>query len=411
MGCPTVTRNSDERGMALVIALLVLLVLSLLATVLMVSVNVETKLAGHGVRETSALNVAEAGIGEAQARIADGSLIGVLAENPRHVAQIFNAPAGSVPVPGADTTGFATAQPTGSWLTYSRATQGPGVLTIEYKTNAARDSIYRYSPSTTPPVQTFSGFPIYRVTSTGTIGEDRRIIQTEVYATPVPALVQGAVMSNVPVDLGGSIMVDGHNHSSSMPTGTVNSNLNPTGTDPYHLDPATDVAGVWGTNSVTGGGNSVNQGNPPFAQNQVGPYPNPPTGFFRGPWDVFSMTQSQFFTWIGPPVATPPDPIIGPVYIDGDAAYHGGSGEGVLYVNGDLTINAGFTFRGLIYVEGDLKLNGHCWVLGAIIVKGATEVKIANGTADVYYSADMIAQAAGYAAGNFTRFSWRELPQ
>ncbi len=401
-------RPSGERGMALVIALLVLLVLSLLATMLMVSVNVETKIAGHGLRETSALNVAEAGIGEAQARIADGTLTAALAENPVKVTEIFNALPGSVPVPGVDTTGFATAQPSGAWLPYSRPTPGPGVLTIEYKTNTARDVLYRFSPSSTPPVHLGgSGWPVYRITSTGAIGADRRTIQTEIYALPVPVNVYGAVVAQVGIDLGGTIHIDGHNHSSAMPSGTEGA-----ATDPYHLDPITDVPGVVSSDVIDHHGTPDVQGSSPAeVSNWVGPYAgNPPTGFYRGPWDVFSMTQSQFFQWMGAPVASPPDPVNGLVYVDGDAAIHGSTGTGILYVSGDLTINATFTYRGLVYVKGDLKVNGTVWILGGLVVEGQTKVDLATGNAEVYYSADMISQAASQAGGNFTRLSWRELP-
>lgn len=397
----------DERGMALVIALLVLLVLSLLATVLLVSVNVENKITGHGLRETSALNVAEAGIGEAQARLADGTLTAALNEDPLKVTQIFNAPAGSVPVPGADTTGFATAQPAGAWLPYSQANRGPGVLTIEYKTNDARTAIYRYDHNQNPPVGTYvDGYPIYKITSTGTVGGDHRTVQTEIYTTPVPAEVMGAVVSNVSVKLGGNINICGLNHKATMPNNALD--------DPSYHTGDGDKYGVWGTTNVSGTGSYKVDGDPyGMAGNQVGPYidENPPTGFYLGPWNVFGMTPSQFWNWIGPPVTAPPDPPNGLVYIAGDAAYHSATGEGVLYVTGDLTINAGFTYRGLIYVEGDLNINGHAWILGGIVVKGNTELKIANGTADVYYSSEMISQAASQAAGNFTRLSWRELPQ
>jgi hypothetical protein len=88
-------------------------------------------------------------------------------------------------------------------------------------------------------------------------------------------------------------------------------------------------------------------------------------------------------------------------------AFHGVTGEGLLYVDGDLTLNAGFVYTGLIYVNGDLKLNGHAWVLGAMIVKGQTSIKV-NGTATVLYSSDAISQKLSQYSGAFTTLSWRE---
>jgi Tfp pilus assembly protein PilX len=387
----------DERGMALAIALLVLLVLSLLATVLMLSVNVETKLTSHGLRQTDALNVAEAGIGEVQGRLAAGDI--ELGGDAHAVAQIFNVAAGSVPVLGTDTTALATAQPAGAWLPYSTAARGPNVLTVEYKTDNARTAVYKYDASWNPAVQTLSGSPIYVITSTGVVGGDVRRVRAEVYATPVEANTYGAMVANVGVQLKGTIEVCGKNHSSSMPTGSTNH-------VPYETG-AGDLAGVWSTGAVTQQGNPDVYGSPDVAQNQVGPYSGP-NGFYAGPWDVFGMSQAQFFSWIGSPVAQP-NPPLGLVYIDGNAAYHGGDGTGILYVDGDLTVNGNFTYRGLIYVTGDLQINGGAWVLGGIIVEGKTTIKLANGTADVYYSSDMISEAASEASGNFTRLSWREL--
>ena len=77
---------------------------------------------------------------------------------------------------------------------------------------------------------------------------------------------------------------------------------------------------------------------------------------------------------------------------------------------GDLSMNAGFTWTGLIYVKGDLnKVNGHAWILGALIVEGSVDIKL-NGTADILYSGDAISQALSTANGSFTRLSWREIP-
>ncbi len=396
---PRIRLLRDQRGMALVIALLVLLVMSLLATVLMVSVNVESKITSHGLRETDALNVAEAGIGEAQARIACGDI--TLGGNPRAVAQVFNVAAGSVPELGTDSTGLATAQPTGEWLPYSTAGRGPDVLTVEYKTDNARTVVYRYDAAKNPAVQALSGSPIYVISSTGVVGGDVRRVRAEVYPTPYDATTYGAVVANVAVELKGNINICGYNHTASMPTGAADA-------AGYHTGSG-DLPGVWSTSTISQQGSADADGSPSaLTPNQTGPYSGA-NGFYAGPWDALGMSQAEFFSWIGPPVATPPNPPDGLVHIDGDAAYHGGDGTGLLYVTGDLTINGNFTYRGLIYVEGDLHINGGAWVLGGIICKGTTTIKLANGQADVYYSSEMIEQALSQASGSFTRLSWREI--
>ena len=137
-----VPSSRNERGVALVSALIVLFTLSLLALALMITINTETKLAGHSVRNDQALNVAEAGVGEVCNRINVGD-IALPTANPRAVAQVFLVPVGSVPVPATtDTTAMATSQAAGSWLNYSSAGKGPDVLTCEFKTDAARTAIF-----------------------------------------------------------------------------------------------------------------------------------------------------------------------------------------------------------------------------------------------------------------------------
>src|SRR4029079_14063255 len=123
--------KKDERGIALIMALVSLLVVAVIAVVLMTSPNIERKMSGSDLRAAQALNLAEAGVGEAMARIRNFD-VSFPPGNPRSVAQIFLAPAGSVPVLGADSVGLETKQPAGQWLDYSRPTKGPDILTVEF---------------------------------------------------------------------------------------------------------------------------------------------------------------------------------------------------------------------------------------------------------------------------------------
>src|SRR6266487_471791 len=80
----------DERGVALVMALLVLLTMSLLAVVLMMNVSTNRKLTGYALRNDQALSVAEAGTNEVCALIRSGDLP-LVTTNPRSVGQVFLA--------------------------------------------------------------------------------------------------------------------------------------------------------------------------------------------------------------------------------------------------------------------------------------------------------------------------------
>jgi hypothetical protein len=59
------------------------------------------------------------------------------------------------------------------------------------------------------------------------------------------------------------------------------------------------------------------------------------------------------------------------ILVRGDLDLHGGVGQGVLIVEGDLLLGGGFTFAGLILVGGDLRIRGEgTRVVGAVQVGG-----------------------------------------
>jgi hypothetical protein len=60
------------------------------------------------------------------------------------------------------------------------------------------------------------------------------------------------------------------------------------------------------------------------------------------------------------------------IYVDGNLSLGNAKGQGILMVNGDLTINAGFEFNGLVIVKNDLKKgNGHAEIRGGLMVANA----------------------------------------
>ena len=393
----------DERGFALFIAMLVLVLLSLAAAAFMSIGNVETKIAGHNLRGNQALNIAEAGVAEAESRIRRGDIPNN--GDPDMVSQIFLTVPGSVPVLTGDSIALATAQPNGEWLQYSTPTPTDKVLTVEYKTNSARTQILKYDDTKVPQIQTASGLPIFKITSTGRKGGDRRKVVTEVIQKPVNANAKAALTADVGINFSGNSDVCGWNHSADTPPGTK-------GRGPcltFELDPTGSLPGAWSTGTISNGGSSTQNGSPPTRSNQ--------TGFYAGPWEAVGLSQNEFFTWVGSPVGTEPDPPKGIIYLDnnlvtqdksGDFAYHGGDGEGLLYVDGDLSINGNFTFKGLLYIEGDLKINGTCWILGGVIVKGRATIKIANGNCCILYSHDAIVENLSKYGGQFVTLSWIE---
>lgn len=395
--------RAGQEGMALVLAIMVLLVLTVIGAALMANVNTETKIAGLKVRDTQALSIAEAGVQEAILRIRSGDIIDDM--NPRHVTLIFNQIAGSVPNVGTDSTALATLQPVGGYLAYSTAAKSPYTLTVKYKTRGT--SILKYDDAANPKINTVTGNPIWIVKSTGTEGATPRAVYAEVTRSKFNVMARAAVAAKVGIVFKGNINICGHDHRIDTPTST-----NPPACNGWEAAtaPGTCLPGAWSGNTVTSTGSAFQQGDPvPFREVQ--------TGFYSGPWDVIGMTQPEFYSWVGTPTNTKPDPPAGIFYLDNDAIkqngagnwnYNGGDGEGFLYCDGDLRINGTFNFRGLIYVEGDLDINGNCWILGGLIVKGKSTVKIANGSATILYSSETIQQKISKYGGNLRTIAWRE---
>lgn len=400
----------NERGIALVMALLVMLVTGILGAILMMTLTAESKLASYSQREASALNTAEAGIAEACARIRNQDFLYSTA-NPREVAQIFNVASGSVPVLGADSLGFATGQPAGQWLGYSTAGRSADALTVEFKTNAARTQIIRYDPTLTPPLNTATGYPVYKITSTGTArgGVKRRIV-AEVMSKPYTINIKGALTADMDIEFIGNAVVCGYNHRADAHDwdGESGRNGSPTSCVP-HETATGHLPGSWNTGIVNNGGTAFQSGQP--SANLQGQ-----TGFYAGPWESMGLEQAEFWPWIGPRTGTAPATPEGIFHLDndgvkqnqsGDFAFHGVSGEGMLYIDGDLRLNSTFVYRGIVYIEGDIIMNGQAWILGALIVRGKSVVK-QNGGATILYSSEAIQQALQRYGGQFVNLSWVE---
>jgi hypothetical protein len=408
--------------MALVIALLVLLSLTVLGTALMMTVNIEGKLTGHQLRDTQALNIAEAGVGEAMVRIQSGDVPTTL--NPRSVTLIYEEQAGSIPTSGPDTTSLPTLQDPGAYLGYSSSakdfaqgsTTDLDVLAVKYKTvivpGAPPDTfIVRYDDSATPKLNTSTGSLVYTITSVGHKGNASRGIVADVTKETFNIFTRAAVATEVSIRFKGNIKICGHDHRADTPIGTE--------------PPGCNVGvGTWWTTGVHGdclpGGWSEKiidqQGSPTLIGEPAATSENQ-TGFYSGPWDAIGLPQNEFWSWVGNPIAVAPDPPVGVLYLDnngspqdqsGNYFYNGGVGEGLLYVDGDLTVNGNFAYKGLLYVEGNMNVNGDAWILGGVIVKGKSVVKIANGSAVVLYSGEAIQQALQSHGGNLRMISWRE---
>jgi len=408
----------SERGIALVISMLILLVMTLLGLVLMAGASLNRSLAGNDQRMRQSLNIAEAGIGEAEARIANQD-VQMNPAIPTAACQVFNTIAGSVPVVGADTTALATGQPVGTYLNYTTPTRGADVLTIGWKRNAG-GQVMKYDITRNPAIQTATGIPIYTITATGRVGQARRTVVTEVIQKPYVVLAKGAFTAGNGVTSLGNGAICGYDHSFNTPYGDGNKGrTNPAPIPPNDPNYCQDneivvnagVPGVWCSDPVNSGGNCALSGNPDTLTNQGR------NNFYSGPWDCFNMSQADFWSFIGPP--TNPASITnwnGILNIDNNTVTrdascqvgpNGVDAEGFMYVDGDLKLNSNFNYKGFIFVEGDITVNGNAWILGAIVCKGNASIKV-TGTMTVLYSGDTIMQELTKYGSQFVTLSWRE---
>ncbi|TMQ56476.1 MAG: hypothetical protein E6K75_08520 [Candidatus Eisenbacteria bacterium] len=313
--------GTDQRGAALVITLLVLIALIVVAAGLVTTSVVNTKISGTDQRRAKALDLAEAGVQEAVSRIKSGEVPG--SNNPKMVAQIFLANAGSVPVLGTDSVGLGTAQPAGNWLNYTTASRNKGTLTVKYMTDASRQAIYKYDINKSIPMNTLTGMPIYEITSTGVVGNASRTVVADVCAKPFNVNMKGALASGVDVKFTGNAFSCGYNHRIDTPYDTgVNGRAGVGGCNesPQHWEVGTgDMTGIWSGGAINTGGAANRDGTPPEQGGQP--------GFYAGPWETLGLTQANFYSWIGAAQANVPANLDQNIYLDNDGTPQNASGN------------------------------------------------------------------------------------
>lgn len=403
-----VTTIRNERGSGLLMAILVLVAIGALAAGLIATMTNDRRVASYDFARGTALDYAEAGVTEALDRIRSGDVPDK--RNPRMVSEIFLAPAGSMPSVGTDTTAIPTAQPAGQWLPYTTDTPGPDVLKIQYMTNSARTGIYYYDATKSPPIQGMTGSPVFIISSAGRAGVAKRRVEATVTPSIIQPNLKGALVADDKVKLTGSISAVGYDYVAETPAGTGAGGVN----NATYQTNANNAPGVWATGDISIGGSSKAIGVPNTSKLQA--------GFYSGPWDVLNMTQSQFYDWVGPPQ----DDVKGNVPLPSGIVYmnhanekpgngkhkfvfEGGSGDGLLYVNGDLEIQGDFTFRGLIYVEGQITIKGSGWILGGLVIGDKSKIGASHKESlTIVKSNAAVSQFLGSHKTPFITLGWRE---
>lgn len=436
---------NNQKGIALVLALMMTLVLSVLAAVLMYNIVNEKKLTANQMRYAEALATSRAGLYEAMTRLGsiDPNLhIGQDLTQPivpSWACYVFSTTPGSTP--GGATYEFKqTIQPTGDMLDYTIPyTAGfdtSQVLTIRYKRqdrngNGIIDNtneVYFYDHKnklitlgqTNPEHK-----PVYEVIATGHVGTTRRSIMTELVIPKLNIGAKAAIRSGVAIRGNGTVNVCGHDHLMTTPPFTVPpdcfipqgasqpSAWHVTRTPAAHPTPNPSTNTECTACGCLPGGESNDTiseygikkkfwGNPDAILYSANTVPEI--------WEILGMTQAECnaINW-GSDIT----PVNGFVKIENPGVMThlpvSSNHMGVLWVKGSLHVQGKTAFKGLIYIEEDLDNVGTPWVLGALCTKGVTQTTL-NGTVNILFSSGMLEQVITASTGNMMQItSQREI--
>jgi hypothetical protein len=365
-------KNKDENGIALVLAIFFLLVLTLIGISSLNITIFDNLLAGRKRASEQAFYTAEAGIHEWMGRFREGSTHKISDEDPSNpVWKILLAKNGGE---GAAKIGSVSGN---SNSIQSLQTELDFGVEVKHKIDAANQVIQ------------YAGSPLYLLKSYGfTSYGGNKIIEVELKKGPTYD-PPGALYSAIPIKINGSsVYINGNDGCGSN-----------------------NKPGIISTATITESGNPTINGSPP----EVTPFSTPSAkdlplqemiDYLKADAN-FSYNHSADTTltgvsdsW-GNPVNngfTVPNTYAGPmtiVYFNMQGNHKlkltGGShGAGILLVDGNLEVEGGFTWYGVIIVSGELKLTGggDKNITGGILTgeAGNGEVDVGGNTGIIYCS-------------------------
>ena len=413
------SRHDTQRGSALLVAMLMLMALAFVGAALVMTTSSDLKIAGEERRGTQAQFVAEAGVQEVLHRlsIAPGTTVTVNGQtfdpvirdasvpfDPNWEARVY-VPSGTTPPSVGSVQYYATVQSTSDLLNYA---SGTDFVRVRHKWSdrdgdGARDAneVVRYDPAKFPPENFDSGSPIEVIDVEGHRAQARRRLRVEATRFPFSPNVIAALSSDRGVDVRGAVSICGHDHRADTP---VNTDLTSGPCSPNwdqatgHLPAITTTGDL-----IDRRGSSDLSGEPTVTDTSS-------TNPFYSLAQCLGVTQDVIDQILANPDHTSDsdNPLEGITYIQGNARLNNVTGEGLLYVDGDLDVAGTFVYKGLIYVEGDLKITGTPWILGGVMVRGRSDYAFSGGSPAILYSSEMI-RLALESAFDYVVLSWKEM--
>jgi hypothetical protein len=417
-------RRRGERGSAVVLCLLALLLVSMLGGMLLVQAKTETQISGHHQRHTQALYNAEAGYAEALARMSansDTTLYigqgsgwqsapgwgcyvvrhnGASASDPDYMATVSD---------GLDNDGDGSIDESDEHFVEVPTIQGlSGIdypwVKVQYMLDAGQVVLFgdHDHDVTTPPVpNTVSGNPILVVTSNGSQGSARRTVAVEAIRVPLEVPYTAAYSESDQFQFNGTqFLISGNDWDPA--TGAVIAG-NPT-------VPGLVTTGDPGV--IAGALNAQQQNNVEGSGGTPSVQPSPVNLDLEAIRDQYADMAEVVFpggTYTGGAWGTYEDYTIvhctGPLTLSGANA-----GGGVLIVDGDLDCSGQFTWYGLVVVLGDIFFTGGgggIHIYGSVLSTGSMSQQVMAGNTDILYSSIALNRLANLFP--YIVASWREI--
>ena len=419
--------GGPEKGNAMVIALLVLMVMTSVGVAYVAVTKSEKQIAGNSMTATQAMYAAEAGIAEGLHRMAfpaeSTNYIGpaglptagwgkyiVLASG----ASLLDPDGAALATDGLDNDGDTFVDESGERYpeVLTKQAISPDALRypfvrVEYKTQGAqllRYGDHDYDPTTPPEENLVKGAPMLRITASGRRGSAAKTLEAEAVRFPLVSVVS-AIWAGGPLGFNGnSFLIDGHDHAAPAPHDTI------AGAPPV---PAIITEGPTSDANLSGNqlDNVTGEGGDGSVQQSTFTYD------FVQLWN--QLAGMADFKDAGPLTYGSGTPTHGSLtdpkvtLVDGGLSINGTwQGAGILMVNGNLSMGGGCTFKGIVIATGDVSLSGGgpadvARIVGGIIYQGSlVNASTAGGSGRVFYSSEAVNSAL--TLNRYTLAWWRE---
>jgi Tfp pilus assembly protein PilX len=416
----------DEKGMVLVVALLLISVLLLLGTTAVMTSTTDMKISTNYKTGNQAFYVAEAGIEEARAR-----LKGTLSTNPNCITDSYPTNTGWAAFIGMAAKSQGKGYNSGNAM-HVRVDSIQSTLDytvkIEHQRNAANQILYwgdvngdGINERTTSPTSStgMANKNIYLVTSYGVAANANKTIETEITRAPpitAPAAlyveavttIQGTSTNVIGADQCGGANLPGVVTTLLMGTVTAPGSSQPTvcgagqsccGFSPF---PACGATAPW---DVVGGGTNMD------IQSMINDW----KGSANYQYNMSNDHRTNANWGIPTLGATLQNPsscsTSNVVYFNTQSTYvqlNTASGCGLLLVDGDLEVYGSFSWHGMVIVSGSVRYlgGGNKNITGAVLAGGSMDADLVGGNANIVYCSSAINDLSE--SQSLRRLSWKE---